>query len=112
VSTLRTVVVEWLEWGLGAGEMHTLTPAEKREFVADVIQSEPDWLFDAFSEWFMRNPGQRAQLAERFREGDFLQVGAMVDRAFISYVTDTCADYWLSEFTQIGEQISHYAGDE
>jgi hypothetical protein len=110
--SIRDVVVEWIDWGLEPGQLNSLSPAERREFVADVFQAEPDWLFDSFSEHFMRNPGERAKLAEGFRDGDFLQVGAILDRAFIHHVIETCADFWESEFTQISEQQSFYAGDE
>jgi hypothetical protein len=104
-------VVEWLEWGVEPGALGMLSPENKRQFVADVMDADPDWFHDAIGEFYTRNPGRRAALISNFRDGDFLQIGADIDRAFISYVIDHCAEFWESEFTQIQEQESAYDGD-
>jgi hypothetical protein len=105
-------VVEWLEAGVEPGQLVYLGPNDKRQFVRDVFNAEPDWFHDAVGEYFTRNPSIRARLFDRFGDGDFLQVGAIIDHAFVEYVIKTCAEFWESEFTQIQEQQSEYAGDE
>ena len=110
--SLRNLVVEWLEWGVEPGQLGTLSPENKRQFVADVFDAEPEWFHDSVGEYFTRNPGSRAHLISCFRDGDFLQVGAIIDRAFLEYVIKTCEEFWESEFTQIQEQQTDYTGDE
>jgi hypothetical protein len=110
--SLRNLVVEWLEWGCEPGQLDTLSPENKRQFVADVFDAEPDWFHDSVGEYFTRNPGARSRLISCFRDGDFLQVGAIIDHAFVEYVIRTCAEFWDSEFTQVQEQEQTYAGDE
>jgi hypothetical protein len=108
--SLRNLVVEWLEWGVEPGQLDTLSPENKRQFVADVFDAEPEWFHDSVGEYFTRNPGVRAHLISCFRDGDFLQVGATVDRAFLEYVIKTCEDFWEAEFTQVQEQEGEYDG--
>ena len=110
--SLRNVVLEWINWGCGPGELETLSPDDQRQFVADVIQEDPEWLYDALSETFGRKPGDRVRIVEAFRGGDFLQVGAEFDRALRTWVIETCREFWDAVFTQIREQNSDYAGDE
>jgi predicted SnoaL-like aldol condensation-catalyzing enzyme len=76
------------------------------------MDAEPEWFFDSVAEFFTRNPGARSKLVACFREGDFLQVGSVMDEAFISYITVKCAEFWESEVTQVQEQESDYQGDE
>lgn len=110
--SLRNLVVEWLEWGCEPGQLEILSPENKRQFVRDVFNAEPDWFHDAVNEYFTRNPSIRARLFDRFGDGDFLQVGAIIDHAFVEYVIKTCAEFWAAEFTQVQEQESDYQGDE
>ena len=112
MSTLRSVVVEWLQWGLEPGQLDSLSADEQRQFVADVFQAEPNWTFDALSEGFARLPSKRVELEQALREGDFLQVGAVLDYVCRHYVCKTCAEFWESEFTQVQEQETDYSGDE
>ena len=112
MSTLRSVVVEWLRWGLEPGQLDTLTPDEQRQFVADVFQAEPDWTIDAVTEGFSRLPSKRAEFERAFRDADFLQAGAALDFVCRYYVIEICASHWESEFTQIQQQESDYEGDE
>ena len=110
--SLRNLVVEWLEWGVEPGTLEILSPEDKRQFVADVFDADPEWFHDSIGEYFTRNPGARSRLISNFRCGDFLQVGAILDQALVEYVINTCAEFWESEFTQVQEQESDYAGDE
>jgi hypothetical protein len=106
------VVVEWLEWGLEPGQLDSLTADEQRQFVADVFQADPAWTLDAFAEGFTRLPSKRVEIEQAFREGDFLQMGAVLDSVFRHYTIKTCEQFWESEFTQIQQQESDYTGDE
>lgn len=109
--SLRSVIEEWLAWGVEPGRLE-LGVENQREFAADVMQSEKDWLIDALAESLTRRPASAAKLIEAFRQADALQVGATIDECIRWYVFEHCADYWEAEFTMIGEQNSDYMGDE
>lgn len=109
--SIRSVVVEWLEWGLEPGQLDTLTPEEQRHFVADICQAEPEWTFDAFSEGFSRSPAKRVELEQALRDGDFLQLGAVLDSVIRNYIIETCSEFWEAEFTVVKEQENRYDGE-
>lgn len=109
--SIQSVVTEWLEWGVDADNI-VFDIDDEREFCADVMQSEKDWLLDALSEGLARNPSEAAQLIESFRIADVVQMGALIDRVLRHYILTTCGEFWRSEFTQISEQNSVYMGDE
>lgn len=109
--SLRSVIDEWLAWGVEPGRL-ILDADNQREFAADVMQSEKEWLIDALAESLTRRPASAAKLIEAFRQADALQVGAVIDDCIRWYVFEHCGDYWEAEFTMAHEQNSDYAGDE
>lgn len=109
--SIQDVVAEWLEWGIDPDNIE-FDIEDEREFCADIMQSDKDWLIDSFCEGFSRNPKDAAEFIEYFRTGDIVQMGAAADRLIRWYMVDKSAEYWLSEFTQVSEQNSVYQGDE
>jgi hypothetical protein len=109
--SIQSVVTEWLEWGVDPDNI-VFDIEDEREFCADVMQTDKEWLYGSFTEGLARNPGLAAQLIEDFRIGDFAQIGATVDRICRHHIMTTNSEYWLSEFTQLSEQNSIYQGDE
>jgi hypothetical protein len=100
-----------LTWGLEPGQLDTLSADDQRQFIADVFQAEPNWTFDSLNEGLSRLPSKRVELEQALREGDFMQMGAVIDYVCRRYVIESCRDYWESEFTQVQEQESTYDGD-
>lgn len=109
--SIRDVVTEWLEWGVDPDHI-VFEIEDEREFCADVMQTDKDWLLDALSESLSRQPREAAAFIESFRVADIVQMGAALDRLLRHYILVTCEEFWRSEFTQISEQNSTYTGDE
>ena len=106
--SVRQVLVDWLD-RVDPDYPRALPIEEQRELVADIFQEDDGYLFDAFAEGLARSPHLLYQLIEFFREGDFLQLGAAVDKAFMNYVM---RGEWLSRELQIvAEQEGRYSGE-
>jgi hypothetical protein len=84
--SLRDILLDWITGGVEPDGTGDLSPMDQREFTADVYAEVPDYLYDALVETLVRSPQVRSDLLSAYRTGDFLQVGAIVDRALRAYV--------------------------
>ena len=107
--SLRKVLIDWLEV-VDPDCTDALPPPEQREFCADVYSNDYDHLLDALAEGASRNTSARNELIESFRHGDFLQLGAVVDKLLRSWLIGS--DYIAARLREVQEQESFYAGDE
>lgn len=107
--SLRKVLIDWLEV-VDPDCTDALPPPEQREFCADVYSVEYDHLLDALAEGVARNTSARNEIIESFRDGDFLQLGAVMDRLLRSWLIGS--EYVEARLREVQEQESVYSGDE
>lgn len=107
--SLRKVLIDWLEV-VDPDCTDALPPPEQREFCADVYSAEYDHLLDALAEGVARDTSSRNGLIEAFRDGDFMQLGAVVDKLLRAWLIGS--EYIEGRLREVQEQESIYSGDE
>ena len=113
--TLRNVILSWISRGFESGDLEVFNPEQQREFGADLMAAETEWFWDAINEGFHRKPLKISEFKEHFRNGDFMQMGAVLDNVIRRYLFDNdeggCGDLLLHEFITVEEQEAPYEGD-
>lgn len=104
--SLRDILLDWITGGVEPEATGDLSPADQRQFTADVYSEVPDYLYDALVETLVRSPQVRGSLIESYRDGDFLQVGAVLDKALRAYVIGS--PFIENEMREAKEQESSY----
>ena len=103
--SLREVLIDWLEV-VDPDCTDALSPPEQREFCADWYSEDYDPLLDALAETLARTPAIRNELLTAFRGGDFLQLGAVVDKVLRGYLIGS--EYVEGRLREIQEQETRY----
>jgi hypothetical protein len=107
--SLRDILLDWITGGVEPDRTGDLSPADQRQFTADIYTEVPDHLYDALIETLVRSPQIRSSLVAAYRDGDFLQVGAVLDKALRAYVIGS--PFIENEMREAKEQESEYAED-
>jgi hypothetical protein len=107
--SLRDILLDWITGGVEPDGTGDLSPADQRQFTADVYSEVPDYLYDALVETLVRSPQVRSDLLAAYRVGDFLQVGAIVDRTLRGYLIGS--PDMEQQMREVKEQNSEYAED-
>ena len=106
--SLRKVLIDWLEV-VDPDSTDALSPAEQRFFCADIYACDVDYLYDALVEGVARNTSARHTLLEAFRHGDFMQVGAVVDKLLRDWLIGS--EGIEGRMREVQEQESLYSED-
>lgn len=107
--SLRDILLDWITGGVEPDRTGDLSPADQRQFTADVYSEVPDYLYDALIETLVRSPQIRSDFISSYRDGDFLQVGAIFDKALRAYVIGS--PFIENEMREAKEQETEYAED-
>jgi hypothetical protein len=107
--SLRDILLDWITGGVEPDGTADLSPADQRQFTADIYTEVPDHLYDALIETLVRSPQIRSSLVSAYRDGDFLQVGAVLDKALRAYVIGS--PFIENEMREAKEQETEYAED-
>ena len=107
--SLRDVIKDWLEV-VDPDCTDALSPPEQREFCADFYSEDVDPMYDALVETLARTPAIRHELLDAFRHGDFMQMGAVVDKLLRNYLIGS--EYVEGRMREVQEQEARYMGDE
>lgn len=108
--SLRSILVEWLDYGVEPDGTFNLSASDQRLLVADVYTVEPSFLQDAVAESLARSPALGAEILAAFRTEDFVQMGAVLDRVLRGYLIGS---RWLeTELREVQEQEALYDGDQ
>ena len=105
--SLRDILLDWINGGVEPDGTGDLSPADQRQFTADIYSEVPDHLYDALVETLVRSPQVRSSLVSAYRDGDFLQVGAVLDKALRAYVIGS--PFIENEMREAKEQESEYS---
>ena len=102
---LREILIDWLEV-VDPDCTDALSPPEQRDFCADWYSEDVDPLYDAIVETLARTPSARHELLDAFRHGDFMQIGAVLDRILRGYLIGS--DYVEGRMREVQEQEGRY----
>ncbi len=108
--SLRKAILEWISYGYDEDSIDDLDAEDQRALSFDVYTAEQDFLQDAISEAIGTNPGYRAEILLAYKQADFVQIGAVIDRILRHYLIGS---KWLkTEFREASEQERMWDGDE
>ena len=107
--SLRDILLDWINGGVEPDGTGDLSPADQRQFTADVYTEVPDYLYDALVETLVRSPQVRSALLSAYRSGDFLQAGAILDKTLRGYLINS-PDI-EQQMREVKEQNTEYAED-